>query len=188
MPDKDNELEKINFKKEEEKGKKKKKDKCKNGGIPGPQGPPGPPGPQGPPGESGGIANKEYGFAYSPSISTNSGPVQLTIASPISDNMLFRSNGLLVLRAGIYQISYKVIATLEDENSEAIFQLLVNDSIQVASSRTKLQKSDTSPKTTSTLSATVSMSLLENDLVKLIAMLPNNASYEMPTLQITQLD
>ena len=182
---------------EKEKQKKKKeKEKCEKHGIPGPPGPQGPRGeqgatgpmgPQGPKGEQGSGINTSYGHAYSQTKSTISGIVPFTIAGPLSEDVDLIPSGLQVQKDGIYQISYKVIVTLEEENSQASFHVVINDSIQILSSKTMLLKSDPAPFTMATLSATISFSLLEKDVVQLIANLPTKANYEMQTLQITQI-
>lgn len=179
---------------EKEKQKKEKeKEKCEKNGIPGPQGPrgeqgaTGPMGPQGPKGEQGSGINTSYGHAYSQTKSTISGIVPFTIAGPLSEDVDLIPSGLQVQKDGIYQISYKVIVTLEEENSQASFHVVINDSIQIPSSKTMLLKSDPAPFTMATLSATISFSLLEKDVVQLIANLPTKAFYEMQTLQVTQI-
>lgn len=164
--------------------------KCGKQGPPGPRGERGPQGPQGEPGPqgpSGTPKDAAYGFAYSSSKSTSSGAVQFRIAGPLNDVVL-TPNGLQVLRDGIFQISYKVIAILEEENSQVEFQVVINNSINVVSSKTLLVKNDPSTETRSTLSSSVIFSLLAGDLVQLSTVLPEKASYDVPTIQVMQID
>ena len=155
-------------------------------GEQGPQGLPGLKGEQGPQGLPGSLTNMAYGFSYNPSKGTNSGAVHLTIAGPLNDVNLV-PEGLQILRDGIFQISYKVNTILTEENSQAQFQIVINDSINVVSSKTLTIKTDNLRETSSTLSTSIIFSLLANDLVQLSAILPENASYDMPSLQVVQI-
>ena len=161
-------------------------------GLPGPkgeqgtQGLPGLRGEQGPPGLPGPSIDAAYGFAYNPSKITRSGTVPFTIAGPLNDVNLM-PNGLQVLRDGIFQISYKATAILTAENSQAEFQIIINDSINVASSKTHSTKTDNSGETSSTFGTSIIFSLLANDIVQLSASLPENASYVVPTIQVLQI-
>lgn len=159
-----------------------------SGGPPGPrgeQGPPGAKGEQGPPGprgEQGPAGTKEsaYGFAYSKSESFTSGNVKFIIAGPLQDVELIRE-GLKVSKAGVYQISYKVILESKDiTNIPSRFQITINNAIKVASSMTEST-------TSSTLTSTELFSLLEGDVVKLVAELQERFSYKLATLQVIQV-
>lgn len=153
----------------------------------GKSGPPGPPGPQGPKGDRGaqgppgpaGQSDMAYGLAYSTSTLTSTGTVPLRIAGPLHEVNLRPDQGLQVLRAGIYQISYK--ATLvQGLNNSAEFRVIINEAIQVPPLVTQIQSSNTA-------SATTLFSLLANDIVRLVAALPENSSIYMPTLQVVQV-
>jgi hypothetical protein len=148
-------------------------------GLQGPQGPRGERGPAGPPGSSGTISTA-YGFAYSPSTSIQNGNVKFSIAGPIQDFELI-SDGLRSLTSGVFQISYKV-AVIEEAASSipAKFQLVVNDSINIASSITE-------SRTSAHLYTTQLFSLLEGDVVRLVANVPQGLSYTLPTIQIIQV-
>jgi hypothetical protein len=149
-------------------------------GPPGAKGDPGPQGERGPMGPSGGTANPAYGYAYSTSSSNQSGDVRFTIAGPL-ENVELTSKGLTVLTSGIYQISYKVAFRASSETSElAKFHLVVNDNINIASSTTETS-------TTAQLSSSQLFSLLEGDVVKLVAELPEGTSYTLPTMQIVRI-
>lgn len=151
-------------------------------GIPGPKGDPGPQGPAGGRGPAGppGTLGSSFGFAYSPTTSTQSGNVKFTVAGPLQDFEL-TTDGLKVLTSGVYQITYKV-----DVNGEAVtsfaakFQLAVNDSINIGSSLTE-------SRTSANLQSTQLFSLLEADVVKLVAVIPQGLSYSLPALQIIRV-
>jgi Collagen triple helix repeat (20 copies) len=148
-------------------------------GLQGPQGPRGEQGPAGPPGSSGPISNA-FGFAYSSSQSTQNGNVKFAIAGPMQDIELI-SDGLQSLKSGVFQISYQV-AVIEESaaSTPAQFQLIVNDSINIASSITE-------SRTSAHLYSTQLFSLLEGDVVKLVANVPQGLSYSLPTIQIIQV-
>jgi Collagen triple helix repeat (20 copies) len=157
-------------------------------GLQGPMGPQGPAGIQGPRGEQGpagppgssGTISTAYGFAYSPSTSIQNGNVKFTIAGPIQDFELI-SDGLRSLKSGVFQISYKVAVIEEAASSTpAKFQLVVNDSINITSSITESRAS-------ANLYTTQLFSLLEGDVVKLVANVPQGLSYSLPTIQIIQV-
>jgi hypothetical protein len=148
-------------------------------GPAGTQGPRGEQGPAGPPGSAGQISTA-YGFAYSSSTSTQNGNVKFTIAGPIQEFELI-SDGLRSLKSGVFQISYKVAVVEEAASSiPAKFQLVVNDSITIASSMTE-------SRTSANLFTTQLFSLLEGDVVKLVANVPHGLSYSLPTIQIIQV-
>ncbi len=151
-------------------------------GLRGEQGPiglrgePGVAGPQGEPG----TFNSAYGFAYSQSENSTSGDVKFIIAGPCQDIELMRE-GLKVLKAGVYQISYKVV--MESTALTCIpstFQLKINDAIKIVSSLTEST-------TATTLTSTVLSSLLEGDVVTLVGELQERFSYKLATLQIIQV-
>ncbi|MDF2067000.1 collagen-like protein [Bacillus sp. Cr_A10] len=155
-------------------------------GLRGPRGYDGPPGPSGgPPGPRGergpaGTLDSAYGFAYSESESFVSGDVKFIIAGPLQDVELKR-DGLAVAKAGVYQISYKVILETNDEtNIPSKFQIKINDAVKVASSTTQST-------TSTTLTSTELFSLLEGDIVKLVAELQEGFSYRLATLLIIQV-
>ncbi len=155
-------------------------------GEPGSSGPPGPKGEQGPQGLPGSSIVAAYGFAYNPSKLTSSGAVPFTIAGPLNDVILL-PNGLQVLKDGIFQISYKANTILTDENSHAEFHIVINDTINVISSKTLSVKTNSAAETSSTLGTSIIFSLLTNDIVQLSASLSENASYDVPTLQVMQI-
>lgn len=145
-------------------------------GDPGLQGPPGERGPAGPPGTLG----SSFGFAYSPTASTRSGNVRFTIAGPLQDFEL-TEDGLKALTSGVFQISYKVDVKEESETSgTARFHLVVNDSINIVSSMTESSGE-------ANLQSTQLFSLQEEDVVKLMAAIPQGLSYSLPVLQIIKL-
>jgi hypothetical protein len=149
-------------------------------GPEGKQGPPGPQGERGPMGPSGGTANPAYGYAYSPSSSDLSGDVRFAIAGPL-ENVELTTKGLTVLTPGIYQISYKVAFHAAGATSTpARFQIVINESIEVVSSITETS-------TSAQLSSSQLFSLLEGDLVKLVAEVPEGTSYTLPTLQVMRV-
>ncbi|RFU61432.1 collagen-like triple helix repeat-containing protein [Peribacillus glennii] len=149
---------------------------CGKQGPPGPKGERGEQGPAGPPGT---IATA-YGFAYSPSKSTQNGIVKFTVAGPLQEFELI-PEGLKALKTGVYQITYKVTVNEEGATSNsAKFQLVVNDSINIGSSMTETR-------TSANLYTTQLFSLLENDVVKLVAAMPQGLSYSLPALQIIQV-
>lgn len=145
-------------------------------GDPGPQGPPGERGPAGPPGTLG----SSFGFAYSPTTSAQSGNVRFTIAGPLQDFEL-TEDGLKALTSGVFQISYKVDVKEESETSStARFQLVVNDSINIVSSMTESSRE-------ANLQSTQLFSLQEEDVVKLMAVIPQGLSYSLPVMQIIKI-
>ena len=154
-------------------------------GLRGEQGPiglKGEPGVAGPQGEQGlpGTFNSAYGFAYSQAENSKSGDVKFIIAGPCQDIELMRE-GLKVLKAGVYQISYKVV--MESTALTCIpstFQLKINDAIKIVSSLTEST-------TATTLTSTVLSSLLEGDVVTLVGELQERFSYKLATLQIIQV-
>lgn len=166
-------------------------------GAPGKQGPQGPQGPQGlkgDPGEQGpqglkgdrgpvgppGTLGSSFGFAYSPTTSTQSGNVKFTIAGPLQDFEL-TADGLKALTSGVFQITYKVDVNEEAEASFAAkFQLVVNDSINIGSSMTE-------SRTSANLQSTQLFSLLEADVIKLVAVIPQGLSFSLPALQIIRV-
>jgi hypothetical protein len=156
---------------------------CKSeSGKRGPRGKQGPPGPKGDPGPAGppGTFGMAYGFAYSPLKTTKNGIVKFTVAGPLQEFELV-SEGLKALKAGVYQITYKVDINEEAAPSTpAKFQLVVNDTINIESSITE-------SKTSANLYTTQLFSLLEDDVVKLTAVIPQGLTYSLPTLQIIQV-
>jgi hypothetical protein len=154
-------------------------------GLRGEQGPiglRGEPGVAGPQGEQGspGTFNSAYGFAYSQSENSTSGDVKFIIAGPCQDIELMRE-GLKVSKAGVYQISYKVV--MESTALTCIpstFQLKINDAIKLVSSVTEST-------TATTLTSTVLSSLLEGDVVTVVGELQERFSYKLATLQIMQV-
>lgn len=154
-------------------------------GLRGKQGPTGPRGERGPEGQKGeqgpaGTLDSAFGFAYSESVSFASGDVKFIIAGPLQDVELIRE-GLRVSKAGVYEISYKVI--LESKYITCIpsnFQIIINDAIKVASSMVEST-------TSTTLTSTNLFSLLEGDVVKLVADLQEHFSYKLATLQLIQV-
>jgi len=151
-------------------------------GIPGPkgdQGSPGPAGERGPAGPPGNLGSS-FGFAYSPTTSTQSGNVKFTIAGPLQDFEL-TADGLKALTSGVFQITYKVDVNEEAETSFAAkFQLVVNNSINIGSSMTE-------SRTSANLQSTQLFSLLEEDVIKLVAVIPQGLSYSLPALQIIRV-
>ncbi|MET1013899.1 MAG: collagen-like protein, partial [Paenisporosarcina sp.] len=140
-------------------------------GQQGPKGDTGPPGPG---------TSTSFGFAYSQSESFESGNIKFNIAGPCQDVSLIRE-GLKVSKAGVYQISYKVILnTTALTCNPSRFQIAINDAIKIESS---LSESTTS----ATLTSTELFSLLEGDVVKLVAELHERFSYKLATLQIIQV-
>ena len=164
---------------EGEKGEKGDKgDPGSNGakGDTGPRGSQGPKGEQGPPG----IFETAYGFTYTEFGSADSGIVKFIIASPVEYVELV-SDGLQVLKDGIYQIHYKV--QLESKAITCIpskFHIEINNEIKIVSSMTEST-------TASTLTSTQLFSLQEGDVVKLIAELQEHFSYKLATLQVLQV-
>jgi len=156
--------------------------KGKQGPKGGPRGKRGHTGPKGEQGSQGpaGTLDSAFGFAYSESVSFASGDVKFIIAGPLQDVELIRE-GLTVLKAGVYQISYKVILESKDITSTpSKFQIIINDAIKVASSMTESA-------TSTTLTSTELFSLLEGDVVKLVAELQEHFSYKLATLQIIKV-
>jgi len=151
-------------------------------GATGPKGGPrGKRGHTGPKGEKGpaGTLDSAYGFAYSELASVTSGEVKFIIAGPLQDVELIRE-GLKVSKAGVYQVNYKVILESKDITSiPSRFQIQINDASK-ASSLTESMLS-------STLTSTNLFSLLEGDVVKLVADLQECFSYKLVTLQIIQV-
>jgi hypothetical protein len=146
-------------------------------GEQGPQGPAGERGPAGPPGTLG----SSFGFAYSPENSTQSGNVRFTVAGPLQDFEL-TTDGLKALTSGVFQVTYKVDVNEEAETSgTARFQLVVNDSINIGSSLTETRRE-------ANLQSTQLFSLLEEDVVKLVAVIPQGLSYSLPVLQIIRVE
>lgn len=149
-------------------------------GKQGPQGEPGATGPRGPQGDPGAL-NTAHGLAYSQASANTTGEVLFTIVGPLQDVELI-SSGLLVSKAGVYQISYSVAVESDDKpkTAPAAFQILINDQILVASS---IKETTTS----ANLFSTQLFSLLEGDIVKLHGELPEGYSYRLPTLQVVQI-
>ncbi|WP_078550096.1 hypothetical protein [Litchfieldia alkalitelluris] len=149
-------------------------------GFPGPRGPQGDPGLPGPPGPSGPLT-AAHGFAYSPSTSNVSGDIIFTIAGPLQDIEL-TPIGLQVLKSGVYQLTYKVQVESDEKQKAqpATFQIVVNDTIYIASSTTETF-------TSNNLFSTQLFSLIEGDTVKLHAELPEGCSYKLPSMQIIQI-
>jgi hypothetical protein len=149
----------------------------------GKQGPRGPKGDKGDPGTPGAIA-ATHGYGYYQGTKKGPGIVPLNVPGPLN-NTEMNSQGIKVLEAGTYQISYKV--NLESGNlssaEAASFYLLVNDSVDIRSSLTTASVSTKQQ----SLSASVIFSLFEGDLVKLMADIPGDVSYSMPTLQILKI-
>ena len=150
-------------------------------GIQGPkgdQGLQGPQGEQGPPGQ--GALEMAHGFGICNSMSSTSGVVKLFMPGPMLEVDLTHE-GLKILKAGVYQISYKVIMySNEITCTPSRFHIKINDAITVDSSLTEST-------TATTLSSTDLFSLQEGDVVKLIAELQKNFSYKLATLQVIQV-
>ncbi|ARU60142.1 hypothetical protein CBW65_03020 [Tumebacillus avium] len=142
-------------------------------GPQGPQGPQGPEGKQGPAGPPGppGTLGLAFGSAYSPGAPTRTGAVPLAIAGPLQDVELLPA-GLQVLRAGIYQITYTTTPSAAAE-----FRVVINDSIQVPPSHTQTQSGQS-------VSTSFLFSLLADDLVQLIAVMPDDATLQGASLQL----
>lgn len=144
-------------------------------GLPGPKGDQGP---QGPPGS--GTFESAHGFAIRNSESKDSGLVEFTFPGPLQDVELL-VNGLKIVKAGIYQINYKVILNASVITcSPSKFQIQVNDTIIIDSSMTEST-------TSSTLISSDLFSLQEGDVVQLVAELHEQFSYKLATLQIIQV-
>ena len=106
--------------------------------------------------------------------------MKFIIAGPLQDVELIRQ-GLTVSKAGVYQISYKVILESKElTNIPSRFQIVINNAIKLASSMTESA-------TSTTLTSTELFSLLEGDVVKLVAQLQESFSYKLATLQIIQV-
>ncbi|WP_421385123.1 hypothetical protein ACOJQI_10265 [Bacillus salacetis] len=156
---------------------------CGERGPRGPRGKQGPPGPKGEKGDPG-ILAVTHGYGYYQGTRKGPGIVPLNVPGPLNNTELV-SQGIKVLEAGTYQISYKV--NLEAGSAAGTqptnFYLLINNTIDIRSSLTTasagVQKQ--------TMSATVLFSLLEDDVVKLMADIPENVSYSMPTLQVMKI-
>ena len=111
-----------------------------------------------------------HGFAYSIAENNEGGTVPLRIAGPLQDAEL-TSDGIVVLTGGIYQIQYAVSVKVTDEViSPARFQIIINDLIRVDSSVTETF-------TSQQLTSVQLFSLLEGDIVKLAAELPQGMNY-----------
>jgi hypothetical protein len=148
-------------------------------GDPGPRGEQGPQGPQGPPGTSEQL-NAAHGFAYSTSANNESGPINFNVAGPLQDVEMI-TDGLQVSKSGVYQISYKVDVDAQPDTANlATFQIIVNDLITTPSS---LMKSNTSQ----SLYSTQLFSLQADDVVKLVAEMPEGFEYSHVTLQVVQI-
>lgn len=151
-------------------------------GINGKDGLPGPKGDQGVPGPAG-TTDLAHGFAYTETKNSTSGIIPLTIAGPLQDVDLI-IQGLKVMKDGIYQISYKVIVDGPEGNchsTKASFQTRINEQIVVASSATETKYSNT-------LTSTDLFSLLEGDIVKVDAKLPEKFSYKLAILSVIQVN
>lgn len=121
-----------------------------------------------------------HGFAYTIAESNESGPVLFGIAGPLQDVEL-TPEGLVVANAGIFQIQYTVLAHATDTViSPATFQIMINDEIIVASSNMEAE-------TSKQLMSTQLFSLLEGDIIKLVADLPQGMSYSMASMQVIQV-
>lgn len=151
-------------------------------GPKGDQGDQGPKGDSGPMGETGpaGTVDTVHGFAYSNLEVATSGNVKFISVGPLQDVEL-HSEGLQVSRDGIYQISYKVILLSKAISCvPSTFRIQVNDSIHIATSFTEST-------TSTTLTSSLLASLLEGDVVKLVADLQEHCSYKLATLQLIQV-
>lgn len=106
--------------------------------------------------------------------------MKFIIAGPLQ-NVDLTLEGIRISKAGVYQITYKVIL---DASFKTIvpsrFQININNAIKVASSLTESS-------TSTTLSSTQLFSLLEGDVVKLVADLQENSSYRLATLELIQV-
>ena len=90
-------------------------------------------------------------------------------------------DGLQVMKAGIYQISYKAILSSNVLTcTPSKFFIKINDLIQMDSSLTEST-------TASVLSSSDLFSLQEGDIVKLYAELQEHFSCKLATLQIVQI-
>lgn len=121
-----------------------------------------------------------HGFAYTNEVISKSGTVPLRIAGPLQ-NVELTSEGFVISNAGVYQLQYTVSVNATDEvNLPARFQLFINDVIRVGSSAMETNVSKQ-------LMSTQLFSLLEGDVVKLVAEIPEGMSYSMATLQLVQV-
>ncbi|WP_039042069.1 collagen-like protein [Sporosarcina sp. ZBG7A] len=151
-------------------------------GDEGPKGDTGSKGEQGPPGPQGkpGTLSSAYGFTYTETKRTTSGIVNFNIANPLQDVELL-PEGLRIMTDGIFQISYKVIfETNVICCTPSTFHIQVNNAIKVNASMTESA-------TSTSLTSTLLLSLLEGDVVKLFATLQEGGSYKLASLQIIQV-
>lgn len=122
-----------------------------------------------------------YAFAYTTTESRESGNVLFTVASPIHDEVELNTEGIKVSKGGVYQINYTVAvkATL-NVTTPAKFLMVINDNIQVVTSLTESSSQH--------VTSTQLVSLLEGDVVKLVAELPEGISYTMASMQLLQVE
>lgn len=138
-------------------------------------------GPQGNPGSAGISRSGGYGFAYSPLDSVQGGNVKFTVAGPMQEINL-DSQGMHIFKSGVYQISYKVLVECRTNvNVPARFQIVINDTVKATSSMTDSSAS-------AILNSSLLLSLLEGDLVKLVADIPDGCSFTHPSLQVIQIE
>lgn len=121
-----------------------------------------------------------YGFAYTPAELSESGVVRFRIAGPLEEVEL-TADGFMIAKAGVYQIQYSVVVhSAEEAATPARFQLVINNTVNIASSVTESV-------TSQQLSSNQLFSLLEGDVVKLVAEVPEGISYSMIKLQVLQV-
>ncbi|SOC11255.1 hypothetical protein SAMN05880501_106112 [Ureibacillus xyleni] len=120
-----------------------------------------------------------YAFAYTTSESSENGAVKFSIASPIQDELELNDEGITVAKGGVYQINYSanIKSSATNLTSPARFYIRINDAIQLPSSITETS-------TNQNLVSSQLVSLLEGDIVKLIAEMPEGFSYTMASLQL----
>ncbi|MGE7665297.1 hypothetical protein ACQKMN_06220 [Ureibacillus composti] len=122
-----------------------------------------------------------YAYAYTTSGGNESGTVRFEIVTPRHDDIELMPEGLKVLRTGLYQISYTATVEAGSATSTASFRIDVNDEIQVQPSIIETTASQH-------LASTLLFSLLEGDVVKLVADLPEGYRYTNATLQLLQVE
>ncbi|RUL52021.1 hypothetical protein [Lysinibacillus antri] len=123
-----------------------------------------------------------YAFVYTITESRESRNVLFTVASPIHDEVELNTEGIKVSKGGVYQINYTVVVkSTPDVTSPAKFYIVINNDIQVVTSLTE-------PSSSQHVTSTQLVSLLEGDVVKLVAELPEGISYTMASMQLLQVE
>ncbi len=126
-------------------------------------------------------ADRLYGFAYSTIESDQSGTIPFQVASPRHEEVTLTNGGLQVSKAGVYQVSYTVSCkVLHGVTTPAQFKIVVNDSFIP-------QSSVIESFTTQHLSSTQLVSLLEGDVVRLVAEVSGGHKFSHPTLQLVMV-